>query len=66
MRPAAILFDLDDTILSAHGRHGEAWAEVLAGFDGRFADHRHDHVHGRLTRTARDFWADTERHRLWR
>jgi len=66
MRPAAILFDLDETIIFSHGRQSEAWAEVLAGFDGRFGDHGPDHVHGRLTRTARDFWADAERHRIAR
>ena len=66
MRPAAILFDLDETIISAHGRQGEAWAELLAEFADAFGDHGHPAVHGAIVATARDFWADAERHRVAR
>lgn len=66
MRPAAILIDLDDTILSSLGGQREAWAEVLAGFEGRFGDHDHGAVHEGVLTASRSLWADADSHRHWR
>lgn len=66
MRPAAILIDLDDTILSSTGGQREAWAEVLAAFDGRFGEHGHATVHRGVLEASRSLWSDAESHRRWR
>ena len=64
-RPAAILVDLDDTIITA-GLAAAAWAEVLVAFDGRFGGHGREAVHRAVTRAAEHYWADPERHRVGR
>ena len=66
MRPAAILIDLDDTILSSLGGQREAWAQVLAGFEGRFGEHDHASVHAGVLEASRSLWDDAESHRHWR
>ena len=66
MRPAAILFDLDDTILSSLDGQREAWAQVLAAYDGRFGDHAHETVHRGVLEASRSLWDDAESHRHWR
>ena len=66
MRPAAILIDLDDTILSSLGGQREAWAEVLAAFDGRFGGHDHGAVHEGVLAASRSLWDDADSHRHWR
>lgn len=65
-RPEAIFFDLDDTLISAYGRAGEAWGRVLADFSGRFGGHDLDQVIDAVLAAAREFWGDPERHRIWR
>lgn len=64
--PPAILFDMDDTILSAYGKPQAAWEKVsrefaadLGGMDGAT-------LSAALTEFARDFWADTAMHKHWR
>ena len=64
--PKAILFDLDDTIISAHGGQGDAWRQVLERFRGHQAIEDHDHLHERVVSAARWFWSDNERHRVGR
>jgi len=64
--PRAILFDLDDTILSAHGNQGDAWREVLSGFNGHAAIADHDRLHDHVLAAAQWFWSDAERHRIGR
>ncbi|MDA0220709.1 MAG: HAD family hydrolase [Proteobacteria bacterium] len=66
MRPAAILLDLDDTILSSLGGQREAWSQVLATFDGRFGDHPHETVHAGILEASRSLWDDADSHRHWR
>jgi putative hydrolase of the HAD superfamily len=66
MRPAAILIDLDDTILSSLGGQREAWSEVLAAFDGRFGDHDHATLHEGMLAASRSLWEDADSHREWR
>ena len=63
MRPAAILIDLDDTILSSLGGQREAWAQVLACFEGRFGEHDHASVHAGVLEASRSLWDDAESHR---
>ncbi|HWD28654.1 MAG TPA: HAD family hydrolase [Rhizomicrobium sp.] len=61
--PRAILFDLDDTIISAYGRPEAAWEAVL----GEFTDVPDKGAAlAAISAAARDFWADAERHRVWR
>lgn len=65
--PRAIFFDLDDTLIFAHGRPRATWRAVLSEFEGRFGDP----VKGKgtaalceaLMAQARWFWSDPERHR---
>jgi len=64
--PKAILFDLDDTIISAHGNQGEAWREVLTGFRHRGEIADHDRLHDRIVASAQWFWSDADRHRTGR
>ena len=66
MRPAAILIDLDDTILSSLGGQREAWAQVLDAFDGRFGAHDHATVHAGVLAASRSLWDDADSHRHWR
>jgi putative hydrolase of the HAD superfamily len=65
-RPRAILFDLDDTLISAYGNPERAWVKVAGEFAGSLpavdaADLARD-----ITRAAAVFWSDEERHRIWR
>jgi putative hydrolase of the HAD superfamily len=61
--PRAILFDLDDTIISAYGRPELAWGAVLGEFT-QVADPAL--ALAAILAAAREFWADPERHRVWR
>ena len=65
-KPKAILFDLDDTILPAFSRPDMAWTEVvghvMADADATLRHRIVQEIH----RHSRDFWADRERHRIWR
>ena len=64
--PKAILLDLDDTIISAHGNQGDAWRQVLAGFEGHEAVADHERLHDHVLAAAQWFWSDTDRHRIGR
>lgn len=64
--PTAILFDLDDTIISAHGNQGDAWRQVLETFAGHDAIGDHGHLHDRVVASAQWFWSDPDRHRVGR
>lgn len=64
--PKAILLDLDDTIIQAHGAQGDAWRQVLATFANHEAIDDHDHLHDHVVASARAFWSDPERHRVGR
>lgn len=66
MRPAAILLDLDDTILSSLGGQREAWDAVLRVYEGRFGDHEHGTVHAGMLDASRSLWDDADSHREWR
>ena len=64
--PAAILFDLDDTIISAYGRPELAWSAVIAEFAPLLAPLSEEMVLRTVLASATSFWADPERHRIWR
>ena len=66
MLPKAILFDLDDTLISAYNRPDQA----LFAIAHECADALHPHspvaVAEAIARAAAAFWADEERHRVGR
>ena len=64
--PKAILLDLDDTIIQAHGAQGDAWRQVLQAFADHDAIDDHDRLHDHVVASARTFWSDPERHRIGR
>lgn len=66
MSPKAILFDLDDTILSAYGNPGAAWLSVADEMADALLPLSPLEVVEAITAYARDFWADPDRHRTWR
>jgi len=64
--PKGILFDLDDTILSAYGRPDVAWRKVAREFAERIAPVSPDDLAARIAAEARRFWDDAARHKEWR
>ena len=62
-RPKAILFDLDDTLISYSGERREVWTETLAPHlhrcDGRVVDD----ILQAMEAEMRWFWSDPARHR---
>ncbi len=64
--PRAILFDLDDTLISAYGRPDLAWTAVLGEFTQELGDLDAGAVVDAIGMAALAFWADPERHRRWR
>ena len=66
MLPKAILFDLDDTLISAYNRPDLAWNTIAH----EFADDLHPCVPAdvamAINLAADIFWADAERHRIGR
>lgn len=64
--PRAVLFDLDDTIISAYGRPLEAWGKVTREFAAQLAPREPQHVAAAIAAAARAFWGDAGRHRQWR
>jgi putative hydrolase of the HAD superfamily len=64
--PRAILFDLDDTIISAYGRPELAWSAVIAEFRTELGPLVATSVLSAVQDSATRFWADAERHRPWR
>lgn len=64
--PRAILFDLDETLISAYGRPDAAWVAVAAEFSEALAPWTSTEIAAAVGAFARGFWADAERHRIWR
>jgi putative hydrolase of the HAD superfamily len=62
----AVLFDLDDTIISAYGRPLHAWGKVAREFAAHLAPENPQHVAAAIAAAAREFWSDAGRHRQWR
>ena len=66
LSPRAILFDLDDTILSAYGRPEPAWLAVAEEFASQLAPLSPLEAVTEIMAQSRVFWADPEDHRYWR
>jgi putative hydrolase of the HAD superfamily len=64
--PRAMLFDLDDTILSAHGKPAIAWSRIADEFAPAFAPLRPADVATALVAQAKALWNDESRHKYWR
>src|SRR5262249_48619913 len=66
MLPQAILFDLDDTLIQAYGGAEAAWLGITHELADDLAPLTPSEVAEAVGAFARNFWADPERHRLWR
>ncbi len=66
MLPRAILFDLDDTILSAYGRPELAWPVVAASFAADLGPLTVDELTPVIIAVSNAFWADTTQQAHWR
>jgi putative hydrolase of the HAD superfamily len=64
--PRTILFDLDDTLISAYGRPLEAWRKVAKHFARELAPLDPEQVAQQIATQAIAFWSDPTRHREWR
>ena len=64
--PRAILFDLDDTILSAFGKAPDQWRRVVAAYAEHLAPHPPQEVIDGILAYSRYLWADEMRHKHWR
>jgi len=69
--PRAILFDLDDTLISAYSNPHRAWAEVIAEFSDEIANltqggQTSSDVAQSIAEYSVEFWSNTERHKIWR
>ncbi|MDD9941623.1 MAG: HAD family hydrolase, partial [Myxococcales bacterium] len=65
MPPAAILFDLDDTILTS-GDPRDLWRSCIAAHRHRFDGVDAEALHAEILQVAALFWSDAERHRRGR
>ena len=64
--PAAILFDLDDTILEFEAVAAPAWEDVTERFAGEFGGVGPEAVRRSIAEVSRAWWSDPERHRQGR
>jgi len=64
--PRAILFDLDDTILSAFGRAPSQWQRVIAASAEHLEPHPSEEVIDAILAYSKYLWADEMRHKHWR
>ncbi len=64
--PRAILFDLDDTILSAFGQAQGQWERVIAAHAEHLAPHEPGIVIDAIQAHSQHLWADPSRHKYWR
>ena len=64
--PAAILFDLDDTILEFEAVAAPAWEQATGRFAGEFGGVAPEAVLRSIAQVSRAWWSDPERHRQGR
>jgi putative hydrolase of the HAD superfamily len=64
--PAAVLLDLDDTILDDSSNVDACWREACGSHAHRLAPLQPDAVFEIIQRTSKWFWNDPERHRIGR
>jgi len=62
-RPKAILFDLDDTLISSSGERREVWSEAFAPHLNRLSDRTEADLTREIEAELRWFWSDPVRHR---
>lgn len=66
MLPKAILFDLDDTLISAYNRPDRAWNAIALEFAADLHPIPPAEAAAAINHAADIFWADPERHRMGR
>jgi putative hydrolase of the HAD superfamily len=64
--PAAILFDLDDTLLVAFGPSQSQWQRTIAAFAERLGPVEASAVAEAIQLASTELWADPGRHKYWR
>lgn len=64
--PTAILFDLDDTLISAHLHPRMAWTKALLSLDGLPVDPGAEDAAEAVHAASKRYWSDAERHRIGR
>ncbi len=65
--PTAILFDLDDTLISAYGQPRAAWETVVAEFTNDLTPLTEGEAVDAITTFALEFWTGTQaHHKKWR
>jgi putative hydrolase of the HAD superfamily len=66
MLPRAILFDLDDTIISAFGQSEQHWRRITADYADRLAPMLPADLVAAVMAQSAWLWADARRHKEWR
>lgn len=66
MFPRAVLFDMDDTLISAYRQPAQAWIAIAHEFEAELAGWSPAAVAEAVSAAAERFWADESRHRLGR
>ena len=61
--PRAVLFDMDDTLISAYGRPEQAWQDIAAEFAADLRPCPANVAAAAIAAAAVMFWSDEERHR---
>ncbi len=64
--PTAILFDLDDTLISAYGQPRTAWEKTLTRFTRHIAPLTQAQAVDAISAFALEFWSNTSEHKKWR
>ncbi|WP_430396602.1 HAD family hydrolase [Ferrovibrio sp.] len=64
--PRAILFDMDDTILSAYGEPEKAWQAVAGEFADQMDGLSMQQLADAVSDFGRRFWSDRSMHKHWR
>jgi putative hydrolase of the HAD superfamily len=65
-KPRGILFDLDDTLISAYANQRAAWTAVVAELANDLRPLPPATLVDAIVAHAAEFWSDAERHRHWR
>jgi len=66
MLPRAILFDMDDTLISAYGQPEKAWHDIAHEFAAALHPLPPPVVAAAVNKVSHAFWSDPERHRWGR
>ena len=66
MLPAAVLFDLDDTLISAYRQPERAWNDIAAEFEADLGALAPERLATAVAVASEHFWSDEDRHRRGR